>query len=505
MRQALELAQQAQAFRFNGELYPALKAMRRAVRLDPDNPEFLANLGNLLILTGRIEEGVAFCREAVLAQPDHVGVHSNYLITLHYLPEVDRAFLFEAHCRWGRRHTTGKHPPRHFPQAPDPERRLRVGYVSADFRMHSVAYNFEAFLSGRDPKVVEVFGYHCGPLEDHFSEYIRCRCDHFHSVFDLTDVQLAQRIYADGIDILVFLGGHTTHNRLRICAYKPAPILMECGSIDTIGSHLVDYRLTDHCLDPPGSEAYYLEKLAYLPGGQICYKPPDDVPDVAGLPALSNGYITFGSFNGNQKINRRIVALWAQVLQAVEGSRMVLKFAGGHDKKVTERYHRWFESFGIDRDRISIHGWLDPGDHFALYNTIDIALDTYPYHGCLTTLEGLWMGVPLVSLTGDHCISRVGLSILSALDMAFFTAVSPQEYVRKAVALSQNSAALAKIRATLRRRMAASPLCDARGFGQGLEKIYREAWRQWCRTRSAQPAGMCDPANSEACVDEIAI
>ena len=298
----------------------------------------------------------------------------------------------------------------------------------------------------------------------------------------MSDRELADQIQADGIDILVFVGGHTMDNRLGVAAYRPAPIQVDYGSINTIGSPHIDYRLTDAILDPSGSESLYLESLTRLPDGLICYRAPTDAPAVAPLPARQNGHVTFGSFNGSQKTSREVVGLWSEVLRAVPGSHFLLKFAGGDDTAVAMRYRAWFEASGIDPGRVDIKGWMLPREHLELYGRVDIALDTFPYQGCLTSLEGLWMGVPLISLRGDCYVSRVSDTILSRLDMDFFVATQREEMVRKAQALAGNIDALARIRTTLRHRMQTSVLSDAKRFAGQVETAYREMWQAWVRS-----------------------
>ena len=481
-RNAFALARLAHIDRFQGRFSSAKGSLQQALDLEPDNPELMANLASLLVLTGYHEEGIALARKAVARAKGHPGVVSSYLTTLHYASPLDPGFLYEEHVRWGAQLAGQNQPARRFYHDPDPERVLRVGYVSADFRMHSVAYNMEAFFSARDRSRFEAIGYHCSPLSDPFTRHLAGLCTQFREVEAMSDQELADQIQADAIDILVFVGGHTMDNRLGVAAYRPAPIQVDYGSINTIGSPHIDYRLTDAILDPPDSQSLYLETLVHLPEGLICYKAPTDAPAVAPLPARQNGYVTFGSFNGSQKTGREVVGLWSEVLRAVPGSRFLLKFAGGDDAAVAQRYRAWFEACGVKAERVEIRGWVTPREHLEYYHRVDIALDTFPYHGCLTTLEGLWMGVPVISLRGDCYVSRVSDTILSRLDMAFFVATQREEVVRKAQALAGNTEALARIRTTLRQRMQASVLSDAKRFAGQVERAYREMWQAWVRS-----------------------
>ncbi len=487
----IAFARLAEIHRFQGVLSQAKCAMQQALRLDPDNATYLVNYGSLLQLAGRIEEGVTYAYEAQNEAPMNMGVHSSYLMSLHYLPELDTERIAQAHMKWGRRHGRSVTP---FPQPSrpmDPQRKLRVGYLSADFRMHSVAYVMQGLFSARDRDRFEIVGYHCGQLTDHFTEYLRGKCDDFHLVARLSDREIAHQVRADGIDILVFVAGHSYGNRLGVSLYQPAPIQVDFGSISTIGTERIQYRLTDEILDPLESQPYYKEKLVHLPGGFVCYRPPNNAPPIGPLPARRNGIVTFGSFNGAQKINRRVISLWARVLGQVKGSRFLLKCAGAEEAPLSEYYFKQFESHGIARERIDIHGWKSPLAHLELYNQMDISLDTFPFNGCLTSLEGLWMGVPLISLKGTHHVSHMGLAILSVLDMCFFAAWSADEYVTKAALLAQDLTSLEKIRTTLRSRMGASPLLDARRLAREVEQSYREMWTCWIERKQGSLSNEC--------------
>jgi protein O-GlcNAc transferase len=292
-------------------------------------------------------------------------------------------------------------------------------------------------------------------------------------------------IERDQIDILVDLAGHVGDNRLLVMARKPAPIQVTyLGYPDTTGLAAIDYRLTDVIADPPdlGAQRFYTEELAFLPDGFLCYRPPDFAPVIAPLPAEKAGFVTFGSFNNNCKINPTVTDLWAQVLRANANSRLLLKLKGGDDTSIRDRYLDLFEKAGLGRARVDIQGWKSPDEHLQTYAQMDIALDTYPYNGTTTTCEALWMGVPTVSLLGECHPSRVGLSILTRLGLEFFVASTPREYVAKATALATNLPALAQIRRTMRARIAASGLCYAKGFAARVEAAYRQMWRRWCQS-----------------------
>ena len=242
----------------------------------------------------------------------------------------------------------------------------------------------------------------------------------------------------------------------------------------------MDYRLSDPWLDPPEAQSGYIEELAYLDGGYVCYRPSESAPLPGPLPALRNGGVTFGSCNNHLKVNAETVALWAQVLRVCSGSRMLLKCQMAADKDVRHLLLERFHTCGISPDRVMLIPWQSGQQHLQTYDQVDIALDTYPFNGCVTTLEGLWMGVPVLSLFGEKYISRVALSLMQPLDMSSFCAETPEQYVAKAKALAGNLPGLAQIRASLRARMQAGPLCDARRYACALEKAYRKMWQRWC-------------------------
>ena len=466
-------------YRFTRQITRALDAQRWVIGELGESAESAAHLSHLLLVSGDIEEGLEQTRKAAERYPTHAGVVSNYLFSLNYDPNQTRQGVFEAHRRWGQRQQVEVPTPCGPERDPDPDRPLRIGYLSSDFWRHSVSYTFEPFLRGRDPSVTVAYGYSLVENPDDVTEYLAKRFDCFAPVLSLSDTELAARIRADRIDILVVIGGHIGENRLSVCARRPAPIIVDYGSPCTLGSPAIDYRLTDAVLDPPASQAYYLERLACLEDGLTCYTPLKGLSEPGVLPAKRQGGFTFGSFNASPKINPVTIALWARVLHAVPNSRLMLKFSGGDDAGIRQGFLDRFARRGIAPERIVVHGWMPQCDHFALYDQVDVALDTFPYNGGITTLESLWMGVPVLSMWGDTAISRVGLDLLGRLGMPFLAAGQADEFVGKAACLAKNLDALQKTRLGLRARMQDSPLCDAQRFGRQVEGLYREMWRRY--------------------------
>jgi len=472
--------------RHQGRLAEAIQYRRKALKLDPDNADYVANLGVLEVLTGEVHEGLGRIQEAIAKAPKEGRFHSCLLINLHYLSNLDMPLLFEEHKRFGKLYAPIANSRLFFDNTLDAARRLRVGYISPDFRMHSVMYFFEPLLENHDRRAVEVFGYGSVEVEDKVTGRLKSKFDHYRDIRRMADKVAANLIADDKVDILVDLSGHTAGNRLGVLAFKPAPIQVSyLGYPDTTGMEQVDYRLSDRIADPLQSQQFYSEELVYLPNGFLCYRPIDiDVP-ISKLPSAEKGYITFGSFNNSAKVNPLIAALWAEVLRQIEDSRLILKFNGGDDELVRGRVFDLFKKYGIEAKRVDIFGWKRLDEHLKLYNELDIGLDTYPYNGTTTTCEAAWMGVPTLSLTGKHHCSRVGRSMLSRLGLDFFSASTPKEYVSKACALAKDTKALAAIRASMRERMSRSGFCDGKRFAGQVESAYRQMWRRWCEAERA--------------------
>ncbi len=473
-----------------GRFSKAIEYLRRAIELCPEKEaEVGINISNIMMQIGRIHEGIELLRKAMEAMPPDIRrlANSNLLLNLHYEPVLDPQMLFDEHRRWARTYAPLSKAGTSYNNVVDPDRRLRVGYISPDFRRHSVAYFFEPLLDERDREQVEVYGYGNVSSPDQFSERLKGKFNYYQNVYGVSDEEVIGMIGQDQIDILVDLAGHTACNRLGVLIVKPAPIQVTyLGYPNTTGMEAVDYRLTDRLADTPQSQRFYTEELFFLPDGFLCYRPPDFAPAVAPPPAIKNGFITFGSFNSSRKINPKVIELWAQILKANDKFRLLLKFRGGREREVKDNYFVRFKQLGIAPERVKILGQMDPAAHLRLYEQVDIALDTYPYHGTTTTCEALWMGVPVITLVGQCHASRVGLSLLGRLGLEFFVTSSPAEYVAKATVLAGKAEALSRIRASMRNRMAVSTLCDAKKFVGHVEVAYRKMWRRWCSSQSSK-------------------
>jgi len=455
----------------HGRTTDALAHFAEALRLRPDYAAAHNNLARALKAQGRLSEAVAHYREALRLAPD-AEVHSNLLYALNYLDDLAPETVAAEHRAWAARYAPPAATDATPRAAPAPGRRLRVGYVSPDFVNHAVAFFFEPVLHADVRTRFEIFCYSNAAVPDRVTERLRATAEHWRDIARQPDDAVARQIREDGIDVLVDLAGHTAHHRLLVFARRPAPLqLTWLGYPNTTGMDAIDYRITDAVSDPPGqTDAWHAEKLLRLPRNFSCYLPPPASPPVAPPPVLAAGTATFGCFNNFAKVTPAAIRLWARVLQAVPGSRLLLKSRGLADAGTIARIQGEFGLHGIAPDRIELNGsMLSVADHLQCYAGVDVALDTFPYNGATTTCEALWMGVPVVTLAGRTHVARVGASLLTHLGSPDWIAASPDDYLRIAAALAGDPNRLASLRAGLRERLRASPLCDAQRFTRDLE------------------------------------
>jgi len=469
-----------------GKLEEAVSSHRQALRLDPNNAEAWNNLGRVFKDQGNTREAIGCYRKALSIHPDYAEAHSNLLFAMHYDPGSANRDIFKESQAWWRRHGAPHGVKFVHHNDPDPSRRLRVGYVSPDFREHSVSYFFLPLLEGHHRDAVETFCYADVKQPDRMTSRIKGLSDHWYSIVGVCDADVARRIHDDRIDILVDLAGHTANNRLLVFARRPAPVQATwLGYPDTTGMPVMDYRLTDDIADPVGeSDQYHTERLVRLPQGFLCYTPPDGSDDMSPLPALNQGWVTFGSFNNLSKVNEQVVKVWSRVLSLVPRSTLLLKSKPLTDEGVRRRYLEMFSMCGISAGRILFEGYTrTTQEHLSLYNRVDIGLDPFPYNGTTTTCEALWMGVPVVTLKGDRHSARVGASILTRVGLEELISTTESDYVEAAVALAEDLERLKALRVQMRDRLKGSPLCDAPSFASSLEGAYQKMWMSCDRWR----------------------
>jgi predicted O-linked N-acetylglucosamine transferase (SPINDLY family) len=400
---------------------------------------------------------------------------------LNYDPDCTPEQALAEHRHWAERVASPRYPaaPRHANDR-DPERRLRIGYVSPDFRRHPVSSIFAPILAAHDPRQTEVTCYYNFAGEDVVTLRLKSLAQHWRPVAAIDDAALCAQIRADRIDILVDLAGHTGGSRLLAFAHKPAPVQVSwLGYFNTTGLATMDYFLSDPWSSPPGQDRLYVERLLRLPHTRFCYEPPQYMPEVGTLPCDSSGHITFGSLNNLAKLNDQVLALWSQLLLALPHSRLLVQTAALDDAPNCRHFRERWARLGIAPERLQLRGFAPIEQSPAAYAEIDIALDPFPFCGGMTSFEALWMGVPLITLPGATVASRQSASMLANLGLRELIAADAREYVDKARELALDPQRLAALRAGLRARFAASPLMDYRGFARALESAYRRMWRDW--------------------------
>jgi protein O-GlcNAc transferase len=474
--------------REQGRLDEAAIACRQAIAVQPDLAMAYSNLAAVLSDQGRFDEAMDVCRDAVRRKIEFAGAYGSFLFHLNNSDRISPEALFEAHRAWDEWY--GQPTPQPTAHANDPSlgKRLKVGYVSPDFREHSIMYFLEPLMRNLDRSETEVFCYSDVLAPDAGTERFKQLADHWVASVGMPDEVLAERIRNDRIDILVDLAGHTRRNRLAVFARKPAPVQTTwLGYPNTTGLKGIQYRLVDAVTDPIGpGDSLASETLLRLPGNFLCYQPPDDAPAPAPAPCLATGTVTFGSFNNPAKLSQSTLDVWARVLTRLPHARLLLKAKPFADTVTRAFYVDRLTRLGVAPHRITLLDVLPTSAHLELYaSAIDIALDPFPYNGATTTCEALWMGVPVVTLRGDRHAGRVGASLLTRIGLSDLIADSTEAYVETAVALAGDHARLSELRLSLRPRMAASPLCDAPAFARKVEHAYRTMWQHWCATHDA--------------------
>ena len=455
-----------------GRYEDAQNIFQTAIQIDPEFADPYVNLAEVYKETGRAEEAVAVYKKSLQLAPDLPSIHSNYLYALNNVYTLSDESIYKAHRQWDQRYATQPLPQP--PRAKTKASTLKVGYVSPDFRRHSVSYFLMPIFANHDPQKIEVTCYSNGLIEDEVTEKLKGFVPQWRSIFGMSDADAARLIQKDEIDILVDLSGHTSGNRLPLFTLKPAPIQTSyLGYPTTTGLSAMDYRITDAWADPIGaSDQMHTEKLIRLDGGFLCYQPPDDAPNVGPAPCLENEYITFGSCNNLAKLTPQVIKVWARILQAVPHTKLLLKAKALGDKAVRDRLINAFTNESIDKERLILRSWITKKSPLSIYNEIDIALDPFPYNGTTTLCETLWMGVPTIVLEGRRHSARVGHSLNSQVGLQGWTAPDIDGYVTLATLRANDVSNLRRIRESVRDWMKNSSLCDGLAFTERLELAY---------------------------------
>lgn len=445
----------------------------------------LQTRASVLLRSGDISAALRAYREVLLSKPKDAGAHSGMLFCLNYDSSTSNAERARAYKEFDKFVAWMRPPKQRHVNTPDPERKLKIGYISGDFRGHSVGFFAEPILSAHSHEKFEIYCYSNMLSIDAVTRRMMPFADHWRWVNDLSDDAVAEMIRMDGIDILVDLSNHTAYNRLMTLARKPAPIQMTwIGMPTTTGMSAIDYRITDARMDPVGmTESLHSEKLLRLPSSGWCYRPTEEAIDipVGPLPALANGHLTFASFNAFGKINRQVVELWARMFKEIPNAILYMATGGKDDDEAKRALVRdTFESWGFPVDRLRLFGRKEFKQYFEFHNQIDIALDPFPYNGGTVTAHALWMGVPVLTLAGQAPIQRMAVSMNTSVGIPEFIAQTPDEYIAIAKRYADDFSALAHTRKKMRQRMQLSPLMDSMRVVSELENGYREAWREWC-------------------------
>jgi predicted O-linked N-acetylglucosamine transferase (SPINDLY family) len=456
----------------------AIASFRRALALTPDAPNVLANLASSLASDGLVSDAVDMLRESLARSPDATR-HSNVVFLMAFDPRAsDESILMQARA-YQEAHARRFAADGAYRNDPSPERRLRVGYVSPDFRKHVQSLFMVPLLSHHDRGSFEIFCYSRVLQPDETTHRLAGHVDHWRSLVGMEPDAAAEAIRADAIDIVVDLTMHMADNHLLLLARKPAPVqICWLAYPGTTGLAAIDYRLSDPHLDPPDSEcSQYSEKTIRLPETFWCYDPLATDPEPGPLPALARGQVTFGCLNNFAKVNPDVLDLWGRVLRETAGSRLLVLAPPGTARR---RVRSALKKHGVDGSRAEFVNRCGRTEYLAHYRNIDICLDTVPSNGHTTSLDAFWMGVPVVTLVGKTIVGRAGLSQAENLGLRELVATTADEYVGIAAALARDLDRLGELRAGLRGRMSASPLMDAPRFARALESAYRQVWRDWC-------------------------
>lgn len=465
-----------------GKLDQAVKNYHKALTIDPDYAEAHCNLGNALKGQGKLTEAMTSFLKALEIEPGFAGAERNILYTILSIPDLSVEELFAHHLRFGESQTQHIVPwPEKFNNAPIPERRLRIGYMSSDFRDHPVGRVMLQALESHDPENVEVFCYAHVQHQDEMTEKFRSNTDHWRSIEGIPDSEVARMVRADGIDVLICLAARFDSNRPLVCAYQAAPIQISMHDGATSGLKQIDYWMSDNYLHPADTKELFTEQLYRLPA-LIVWPAIESAPPIEPLPVDRSGVFTFGSFNNPARIYQDVIEIWAAVLKAVPGSRLLFKYKNLFGQpSLTTRMRESFSACGVEPERLIFKGTLDTHkEHLALYNQVDIALDSFPMSGNTTTFQALWMGVPVVSLVGETFISRTSGSLLRHVGLTDLAVESPVAYVACVEKLTRDLPQLRDLRKNLQQTVATSLMCDGAAYARSLEDAYREMWRHWC-------------------------
>ena len=467
----------------NNDIEAAIELLQALMASGCDHSEMYKLLGLSLHKLGRHAECLEFMRQATLAAPDNAELFSTYLFVATYTNQLSPQEWLAEHERFGAMVAARARPYQTYQVDPQPQKRLRVGFVSGDFKNHSVNYFFEPLLRERDRQALEVFCYYNNVFRDEVTDRLQADVEGWRDIAALGDEALARQIHDDRIDILIDLSVHSSKNRLPMFAWRPAPVQISwLGYPATTGVSAIDYIMLDRHYLPSAEHGRFAVEQPLLLEGYRVYQPMADMQKLAikPLPALEKGYITFGAFNDFVKVDSRVLDMWVDILKRLPTAHLALIV---HAQESLEYVKSYFTERGIVAERLMLFTRLNFNDFLSLHWHVDLALDTTPFTGLTTAMHGLWMGVPAITLAGARTTSRSGLSLLAALGLEEFAAASEQEYVEIACRWANDLPRLANIRNSLRERLYASPLMDYPGFARNFEAALRRSWQKWCEVQ----------------------
>jgi predicted O-linked N-acetylglucosamine transferase (SPINDLY family) len=462
-------------YKSQGQYKDAILAYKQAVKINPDFGDALNNLAIMQKDLGYLDEAKDYFHQAIASGNCTSNAGSNYLLCLNYFNDLTAEDIFFAHRDWGSRISPQSTCKSNLKAG---SKVRNIGYVSADFRAHSVSFFLLPLFKNHNIGEYSIYCYSTSKIEDHVTSQLRSFVTHWRDVASLQIDDFYDIVQKDEIDVLIDLSGHTGGNKLSLFAKKPAPMQITwLGYPNTTGLTQIDYRITDEVADPPSDARIHTEKLLFLQDGFLCFEGDKTIVASEVPPVVSNDYITFGSFNNLTKITHDVIDSWSRILLSVPNSILLLKAGRLNDNFVKQKVIDRFKRQGIPEKRLKLHGPIyNDRDHLLFYDRIDIALDTFPYNGTTTTFEALWMGVPVISMEMDRHASRVGKSILTRLELNNFVASSVDFYVEIAVSLSLDIAQISSLKKELRLKMEASSLCDGEKFANNFEKALEQGW-----------------------------
>ncbi|MDO9141360.1 MAG: tetratricopeptide repeat protein [Methylobacter sp.] len=469
------------ALQEQGKLADAVQAFGQALALNPEFASAQNNLGNALLVQGNLKAAIACYYASLKIQANNLSTRSNLLLALSYYPDcTPQQYLDEARL-YGNKVFAMARPYRYWPgfSAQRGDGKLRVGFVSGDFKIHPVGYFLESILQHINPEQLELVAYAAQYHEDELTARIKPYFKHWHIITGLNDACVAQTIYADGIDILVDLAGHTAKNRLAVFAWRAAPVQVSwLGFFASTGVPGVDFLLTDAVSVPAAQGDCFSEALWYLPETRLCFTPPDCDLTPNGLPAAANKYVTFACFQNLSKINDAVINVWGEIFKALPTAKLIVRNKQMSCLAERDALQQRLTAAGISADRVTIDGLLPREDYLASYADVDIMLDTFPYPGGTTTCEALWMGVPTLTLAGETLLARQGVSMLACVGLPSWIAHDERDYIGKAVGYAADMEMLSELRQNLRAQSLKTALFDASRFAKQFEQAMWAMWQQ---------------------------